>query len=128
MSEIAIPGRGDPGDRVAKCIQCGGPMQARKVSGNPKLYCSESCRMRAKRSRREEGDRVPTRKRRPLPEFAKDAAWTLRRDVERIERIIADDRFPDNKQQVTALLHSHLSYAAEVCQDLLSRINPTQGE
>lgn len=74
-------------------------------------------------------NRVPTttrvRSRRALPDFAKQAGWSLRKDVERLERVFADDRFAHNRQQVTATLRGHLEYAAEVCQDLLSRLSQT---
>jgi hypothetical protein len=71
---------------------------------------------------------LPQRPRRPLPDAARDAGWNLRKDTERIERILADDRFSIYKQQVTTQLRGHLEYAAEVCQDLLSRLdNPGRG-
>lgn len=47
----------------------------------------------------------------------------LRKDIERLERIFADDRFTQYKQQVAAQLRGHLKYAAEVCQDLLGRLD-----
>jgi hypothetical protein len=63
----------------------------------------------------------------PLPDYARDSAWQLRRAVERCERIFADDRFDGSKAQVTAHLHSHLRYAAQVCQDLLGRLEQQTG-
>lgn len=62
-------------------------------------------------------------KRRPLTDAARDAGWELRKSVERLQRIAADDRFDTNKQQVTPQLRGHLENAIEVCQDLLDRIN-----
>lgn len=62
------------------------------------------------------------RKRRPLPEVAKDAGWALRKEVEKAERIFSDDRFTGNKQQVAMHLHSHLTYAVEALTRLLGRI------
>ncbi len=107
------------------CPQCGDEIPPREYpGGRPKVYCSATCAGKAARWRREG---VPTRpaarSRRPLPDFAKDSAWRLRADIERIERIFADDRFSQYKLQVTAQLRGHLQYAAEVCQDLLSRID-----
>jgi hypothetical protein len=61
--------------------------------------------------------------RQPLPAFANEAGWRLRKDVERFERIFADDRLPAYKQQVAAQVRGHLQYAAEVCQDLLSQLS-----
>jgi hypothetical protein len=66
--------------------------------------------------------------RRALPAFANDSGWKLRKDVERLERIFADDRFAANKQQVATRVRGHLEYAAEVCQDLLSRLDHPTGE
>jgi hypothetical protein len=61
--------------------------------------------------------------RRPLPDFARDAGIDLRKAVERLERISADDRFGQNREQVASHLRGHLSNAVEVCQDLLDRLN-----
>jgi hypothetical protein len=61
--------------------------------------------------------------RRGLPDQARDAGWDLRKIVERLERIAADDRFTANKETVAPHLRSHLTNAIEVFQDLLERIN-----
>lgn len=66
--------------------------------------------------------------RRPLPDFANEVGWSLRKDIEKLERIFADDRFAYNKQQVATQVRGHLTYAIQVCQDLLDRINQTPGE
>lgn len=65
--------------------------------------------------------KAPNRK--PLTDSARNAGWDLRKAVERLERIAADDRFGSNKEQVAPLLRSHLQNAVEVCQDLLARID-----
>jgi hypothetical protein len=65
----------------------------------------------------------PTKSRKPLPDAARNAGWDLRKAVERLERIAADDRFGSNKEQVASHLRSHLLNAVEVCQDLLARID-----
>lgn len=62
-------------------------------------------------------------RRRPLPDAARDAGWDLRKAVERLERLVADDRFGDNAEQVATHLRSHLINAVEVCQGLIDRIN-----
>lgn len=62
-------------------------------------------------------------KRGSLPDAAQKAGWEFRKAVERIERIGSDDRFAANKEQVAAHLHGHLSYALEVCQDLLDQLD-----
>lgn len=61
--------------------------------------------------------------RKPLADTARNAGWDLRKAVERIERIAADDRFHANAEQVATELRSHLQNAVEVCQDLLARID-----
>ncbi len=57
-----------------------------------------------------------------LVDQARGAGWELRKAVERIERIAADDRYPANKEQVAAQWVGHLTNAIEVCQDLLDGI------
>jgi hypothetical protein len=66
-------------------------------------------------------DRKPNR--RALPDVARDAGWDLRKQMEKLQRIADDDRFNANKEQMAPHLRSHLTYAIEVCQDLLDRIN-----
>lgn len=58
-------------------------------------------------------------KRGNLADSARSAGWELRRAVERIETIAADDRFTANKEQVAAEWSDHLTNAVKVCQDLL---------
>lgn len=89
---------------------------------NKQRYCKPECRRKAEIAKRPKSG-TGRGNRRPLPEFAKNSGWILRRDVERLERIFADDRFPQYRQQVAAQLSGHLKYAAEVCQDLLSRLD-----
>jgi ParB-like chromosome segregation protein Spo0J len=66
----------------------------------------------------------PGRKsRQPLPEQAKQVAWALRKDVEKIEKVFADDRFGENKERVAAHMRGHLTYAVETLGSLLGRIS-----
>lgn len=68
------------------------------------------------------GEPKPTPPKPPRPALAgtaEKAGWDFRKAVERLERIAADDRFPANREQVAAVLRGHLTYAVEVCQDLL---------
>jgi hypothetical protein len=69
-----------------------------------------------------------TTRRGPLPEAADRAGWEFRKATERIERIAADDRFAANREQVAASLRGHLSYAIEVCQDLLDGFDTSPQE
>lgn len=64
-----------------------------------------------------------TSPRRPLVDAARDAGQELRKAIERLERIAADDRFARNKDEVAAHLRHHLAHAIEVCQDLNDQIN-----
>lgn len=72
----------------------------------------------------------PTKPRRTsLPDTAQRAGWEFRRCVERLERIAADDRFPNHREQVAAALSGHLTYATEVLHDLLVALDtdPQEG-
>lgn len=71
--------------------------------------------------------RQSARKRRPLPDTAKDTGWALRKDTEKLERIFTDDRFRQYEKEVATHLRGHLQHTVEVCQDLLDRLNQ-QGE
>ena len=104
------------------------PPKAGKGGGPPKIFCSPKCAKTAWNRRRGTEPRPAARTRRPLPEFSASAGWGLRKNVERIERIVADDRFGANRQQVTAHLRGHLEYAAQVCQDLLRTFNQPTGD
>lgn len=61
----------------------------------------------------------PKPKRGDLAKDATKAGWELRKSVERLEKIAADDRFTANKEQVAAIWCDHLRNAIGVCQDLL---------
>ena len=66
---------------------------------------------------------APTRaRRRPLPETARDAGWTLRKSIERVERLLADDRYPQNVEQVADALRTQLTYTAGVVASALDRL------
>jgi uncharacterized Zn finger protein (UPF0148 family) len=118
-AETTVRGRSPA---AGTCPICGNPLPGIK-DGRIK-YCSARCRSAARRARQVPAPRR-VRSRRPLPDFAKDTGWSLRKDVERLERIFADDRYPQYRQQVAAHLRGHLEYAAEVCHDLLSQLNQT---
>ncbi len=61
-----------------------------------------------------------------LVDTADRAGWEFRRAVERMERIVTDDRFPANREQVAVHLNDHLLYALEVCQDLVHHMKGTR--
>ena len=71
--------------------------------------------------------RTPAR--RPLVDSADDAGWELRRATEKLVRIVKDDRYQKNSDEVATRLRGHLINAIEVCQDLINRLpNPTTKE
>lgn len=119
-----------PEHRNCANADCHNALPEPKKTGPPRVYCSAACRNKVTKKRLRESSSTQRRpaSRQPLPAFAESAGWGLRKDVERLERIFADDRFAQNKQQVAARVRGHLEYAAEVCQDLLSRLdNPAGG-
>lgn len=61
-------------------------------------------------------------RRRPITDASNDAAWELRRAIEKIIRITNDDRYNRNKNEVDAHMRGHLIYAVEACQDLLDQM------
>jgi hypothetical protein len=62
-------------------------------------------------------------RRKPITDQARDAGWELRKAVERIERIAADDRFAAQIEKMTPQLRGHLTDAITSCQAVLDRIN-----
>ncbi len=70
----------------------------------------------------------PKPRRSSLTDAAEQAGWKFRKAVESLEAIAADDRFAANKQQVAAYLRGHLSYAIEVCQDLVAQLDQSKGD
>lgn len=73
---------------------------------------------------------APQPRREALDIGADRAAWNLRKAVESMDAIFADDRFAANKEQVTLRTQGHLLYTVEVCQDLLGQLtqSTTNGE
>jgi hypothetical protein len=103
--------------------------QARAEQDMTRAGLKRRARAVSRRNQTWHGRPTPGRaSRQPLPEFTRDTAWRLRRDVERMERVFADDRFAAVKDQVAMHAHDHLKYAAEVCQDLLRRLSPAEQE
>lgn len=65
----------------------------------------------------------PAKKRQPITKASKEAALKLRREIEKLERLFADDRLPQNAEQVATLTRSHLTYTMQTCQDLLNQLD-----
>lgn len=70
---------------------------------------------------------VAAARRRPLVDWAAAAGWTLRKAVERVERVLADDRLGRNKVQVAATLRGDLLYVAGACDRMLVALG-SEGE
>lgn len=64
-----------------------------------------------------------TPKRRPITEVATDATFDLNKVVERLERIVADDRFPQNAEQIARKNRGDLLRAAEALAGVLDRLS-----
>lgn len=61
--------------------------------------------------------------RRSLIDDARDAGQELRKALDRVARIAADDRLPRNKEEVAAHLRHHLDRSLDICQDLSDQLN-----
>lgn len=68
------------------------------------------------------GTPTPAQKRRPLIDVATDAVFDLTKVTERLERIVADDRFPQNAEQIAAKNRGDLLRAAEALAGVLNRL------
>ena len=90
------------------------------------MYACKRCEQERNRNMRSRGGgKKPSSPRRALPDSARDVGWALRKDIERIERIFADDRYSTYKLQVAMELRGHLEYTAKVCRDLLNGLTQT---
>jgi hypothetical protein len=65
---------------------------------------------------------APTPKRRPLTDQSNDAGWELARAVEKIERIITDDRMSANREVVSNHLKQHLINSIDKLTILLNTL------
>lgn len=65
----------------------------------------------------------PKPKRPPLPEQFFNATYDLGKNVERLKRLIEDDRFPQNREKVAAKHRNDLQRTADVLADILRSIN-----
>lgn len=66
---------------------------------------------------------APSRpKRHPLSDLAQTAGWDFRKATERLLALSEDDRFNANRPVIENHWRSHLEYAIDICNDLLSRL------
>lgn len=75
------------------------------------------------RPEKKESPELTKPRRRPIGDAARDAGWEIRKATERIEKLLADDRYPQNREQVTTHLRGHLLYVVESCQGLLDQLD-----
>jgi hypothetical protein len=61
-------------------------------------------------------------RREPITNTARGAAHDLRNAIERVERVIADDRFPKNRDQITSALHGELMDIVDTGTRLLKQL------
>lgn len=71
-------------------------------------------------------ERKPPRKR-PIVDTAVDLGFDIRKVIERLERLVSDDRLRTNEEQVTAALRGHLLYAADTVAAVLDQLPKPQG-
>lgn len=62
------------------------------------------------------------RPRKPLGQAATEAGWNIRKAADKARKIVDDDRYGDNRDQVTRALRSHLVHAVETATDLLATL------
>lgn len=62
-------------------------------------------------------------RRRPLPDSFFEAAYDLQKNIERLERLVNDDRFQPNKEQVARNHASDLKRASGTLTWILNRLN-----
>lgn len=61
-------------------------------------------------------------RRRPITDQVRDAGMDLRKTMEKIEKLLEDDRVPANRKQVTFALRGHLLYVADAVAAALNAI------
>ncbi len=64
----------------------------------------------------------PQRRRRPIADQANDVGWEIRKAAERVARVLADDRFGKNEEQVQLTLRPHLLFVAETVAAALDKL------
>jgi hypothetical protein len=65
---------------------------------------------------------TPKPRRKPVGDTALDTGWAIRRDIEKAQRVVADERHPANRRQVARGLRGHLEFAQRVIPELLDQL------
>lgn len=60
--------------------------------------------------------------RRAITDAANSAAWDVRRAVEKLERVRADDRLTRNRDEILRLVAANLTHTIEACQGFLDAL------
>lgn len=61
-------------------------------------------------------------RRRPIADSADDLGWEMRKAAEKLSRLLADDRFTKNEEQVALSLRGHLLFVAETVATALNKL------
>jgi hypothetical protein len=108
-----------------RCPECRRPFTyPRNRGAAQRRYCSAACRDAARAGRKREARIAasPRGRRWPLPQQAVSAGWQLRKAVERVERVCADDRLAANGRVLSGILYGHLRYAADACARMAGQL------
>jgi hypothetical protein len=63
-----------------------------------------------------------TQRRKPITDSADDVGWEMRKCAEKLARLLADDRYPKNEEQVALALRGHLLFAADTVAAALDKL------
>lgn len=88
------------------------------------IVAGESAQVGARPAPKPSQKEPSTPRRRPLTDAAREIGLDLKNLTSRMERLLADDRFARNKDEVAPHLRHYLVEAIKVCQDLNHQINP----
>lgn len=101
------------------CDTCGEQFTAARGDAR---YCSGRCRTIAYRKRNNLEPAQP-RRRRPLPEAFHDTAWDIFKKSERLERLVADDRFARNREVLIGYDRRYLEMARDRINAALAELS-----
>lgn len=98
----------------------------RDSDGQPKVTARHVEETVARRT--EPAPERKTNRQRPITDAMRDAAWDLTKVVTRIEKLVLDDRFPRNAEQVARVCRGDLFRAADLLTAVLDRIPTTNSK
>lgn len=68
------------------------------------------------------------RNRRPLPDAFRTASYDLAKAVDRLRRLVEDDRYPKNAEQVARMFRGDLLRASDGLAAVVTRVSPNTEE